>query len=1183
MKNKLIRKILVSLIILLSFLLTLQAKSDVKSGRKMSSKVYKVSSVTEGGKKGDAYAINVNNIYMPMNRKGVIADVNVDPYGPGGKYPDGSGNGFLFSSGFFLSGLKNGTIWANAVASASLVEDYLHGDVATGSKNSNAQLYVLQSSDPAFSQSWIDWADAVSLGADYYDGDGNGKYEPQDKNGNGEWDPDEDRPDLIGDETVWTIYNDQVIQGDRRWNTVAPIGIQVKQTVWGFASAGSIGNLLFVRYRFEYVGFGTADEPDQLDEVYFGVWADPDVGDAVDDLVGVDVERNAGYVYNDGDDPQWGAAPPSFMIDFFSGPVVYEPGVTFEDANGNGAYDEGETPLDTAFSNRGQFIGVEEYPGARNLGISSFVHYIQSDPDLGDPDNKEEARNYMLGLDKVGNPPDPCIWAYGEVMGGVDCSTVDPRFWYSGDPVTQTGWICTTPTDQRQMQNTGPFTLKKGEEKEIVVAYVVGIGNDALTSIREAQRIDDGAQFIFDINFLAPAPPPVVQPVVETADNFIDITWETAPQVTYVDSTSAWLNKFEGYLVHAYRINNTQAVVDNQQNKILYKAFDLDNRILDVYLPNTNTGGTDLLYAQSDNPLDYETYSDPELGRIRLRITTDPFTGGPLIKGKPYYFSIESYALNYYALVNRETGVEGLADTADYYLSLTAFTQNVENLPRIISGDPGGTPGIMVGEDKYSPPSEFIAANRVQGISEGLVTYDVISKTDLTGDTYRVEFALDSAATGVYRPYWTLTNVTTNTVLVDSSREYTYGESDIAVPTTDGFLMRIDETPPTPAPMVGTGSWFSPDSVRAFYVVGDNAQATPLPGSVPQLGGKLSTYTKSDKLKRIELRFDGGGKAYRYVNGVVGSAATRDRFYLYAEAVTADDTTGSGFQKLGEGFVDVPFTAWVEDPIAGESRQLAVGFIEKSKAVGGNPDGIWDPDTNYAQSGEYIVIFAEDYDPNGNQLVYTGGAWEGPRGTVWADLQGGDRFYPVEDSPLSTDDRKKAASPWFDAIYVIALEKSDVNAQPAQGDKFVIDVDIYPYTADDVYEFTTKPGGVLTDTEQKEIFEKVNVFPNPLFGFNPATSWTGNFSSPDEPFVTFSNLPEDVTIKIFSLSGQLLRTLTTDDKDSPTSPFLRWNLQNETGLRVASGLYIAIVSSPKYGEKILKFSIVMPQKQIPKY
>jgi hypothetical protein len=102
-----------------------------------------------------------------------------------------------------------------------------------------------------------------------------------------------------------------------------------------------------------------------------------------------------------------------------------------------------------------------------------------------------------------------------------------------------------------------------------------------------------------------------------------------------------------------------------------------------------------------------------------------------------------------------------------------------------------------------------------------------------------------------------------------------------------------------------------------------------------------------------------------------------------------------------------------------------------------------------------------------------------------------------------------------------------------------------------------------------------------LYGYNPQTSY--NQGAADEPFVTFSNLPGDVTINIFTLSGTRIRTLTTKDKSSPTSPFLRWNLQNESGLRAASGMYLAIVSSPGYGNKVLKFAIIMPQKQIKSY
>ena len=73
---------------------------------------------------GDAYYLFINNIDMPLNRTGVIADVWIPPNNPGGKFNDTT---FLFSAGFFLSGYADGQLWANAVASASLVEDYRTG------------------------------------------------------------------------------------------------------------------------------------------------------------------------------------------------------------------------------------------------------------------------------------------------------------------------------------------------------------------------------------------------------------------------------------------------------------------------------------------------------------------------------------------------------------------------------------------------------------------------------------------------------------------------------------------------------------------------------------------------------------------------------------------------------------------------------------------------------------------------------------------------------------------------------------------------------------------------------------------------------------------------------------------------------------------------------------------------
>ena len=1170
--------------------LSLGFLGDDKSGTKPinSQTLYKLGATTdEGGKKGDAYRLNVNNINLPLNRKGIIAAVNIpDPNpiisGAGGKF---AGQIFLFSGGFFLSGYSNGTLFSNAVASASLVEDYVPGLAGT-TGDSRAQLYVVKTSDPAFGTAWQDWKDAVDLGADYYNGDGVDGYNPVDANGNGQWDLNEDKPDILGDETVWTVYWDGVAAPQRRYNNVPPLGIEVRQSVFAYASGGAIGNLIFVRYRFKYVGLGDPSEPAQLDSVLFGVWADVDLGDANDDLVGSDVGRNAGYTYNQGPDPVYGSQPPSYMIDFFSGPIDYIAGDTYQDNNGNGIYDDGiDTPNDTAYSYRGQTIGVKTFPGAKNLPIASFVSYINGDPILNDPDNREAARNYMLGKTRQGDDIDPCTFSFGTVKPGTDCNTVDPRFWYSGDPVANngdgSGWINSTPSDTRQMTNTGPFTLIKNEEKEIVVAYVVGQGSDPINSITVARSIDDGAQTIFNLNFLAPSPPPAPVVTTESNEDFIDLLWPTEEQFAYASKSSTWDVKLGGYNVYAFQTFNSSETINNQPNIELIGRYQVDNFINNLYAKNPSNGGIDLLYAAAppENVLDSNIYKDPATGKIRFRLTQDPFTNGKLVKGKPYYLLVTSYGVNYdsMALFNKDGGAYGTY--GDYYLTDQTFVQAVEN-PKSLSQ----IKTVLMGEDIYQPPIEVKEITGNPGPSAGRMQIDVVNKEALTGDTYKVTFFPDSS-TQKFSSFWKLENKTEGTLLLDSTKNYLYNNTQISYQATDGFIVKLEDQNPLLGDIQFSTSseWYSTDTTRTnfFFLtqnIDDGTRLSKIPGNLTNAYSNIATALD---LRNVELRFGEQGKAYRYIVGVVGAnPPARRNSYVYAEGITsANPLVQPSFLaqvgNVGAGFVDVPFTAWVQDDAYGESRQLAVGFLERASSDGGAPDGIWDPKTSIDSTAEFIFIFNAPYDPNGNQQEYKGNFPAAT--TVWADLKG---YTIPNDASASPEQKKIALSPYFNTLYAVSVQRKDQNSTYAAGDKFILPVSVYPYTSQDVFEFTTNKSGALTEADEKSLFEKVNVYPNPLYGYNPYTAYSG--LAADDPFVTFTNLPnEEITVKIYSLSGQLLRTLVKDPNS--TSPFLDWDLLNDSGLRVASGLYLAIVSSPKYGDKVLKFSIIMPQKQLPRY
>ena len=491
--------------ILIAAVILLTAVSAIAGGIKN----HNSSGSSVQNKAGDSYDLFVNNISLPISRDGVIADVSIGLTAGGGKYNVNDLNHlFLFSGGFYLSGYANGTLWANGVATSSRVADYIHGTYATGQNDARAQLYVIKSTDADFSQSWIDWKDAAALGAEFYDGDGDGIYNPVDKNGNGKWDINEDRPPLIGNTFTWCVYSDQQAAGLRTFTDGSPRGIEIRQSVYAGISSPKpeLNNVVFIKYTI----LNTGTTADVLDSVFFSPFADADIGDSgQNDLDGCDTLLNCGYTYHKvgAGDNKWGSTPPCFMIDILQGPVSYIPGKSFVDINSNGIYDEGtDTPIDTAYIRNGR-LGIQKFPGALNLPMSSFIQYLNG----SDPTNQLQARNLMLGKTIGGGIINPCTYSFGKVNGGINCANVDPLFLYSGDPVSNTGWINTNPTDQRQVSSVGPFTLQKGKSVEIVVAYVVGQGTSALNSVTVAKTNGLAAQNFYNSNYgyVPPPPPPV--------------------------------------------------------------------------------------------------------------------------------------------------------------------------------------------------------------------------------------------------------------------------------------------------------------------------------------------------------------------------------------------------------------------------------------------------------------------------------------------------------------------------------------------------------------------------------------------------------------------------------------------------------------------------------------------------
>lgn len=420
-------------------------------------------------------SFDINNLYVPLRH---------DVFTDGGWLYDSVS--VIFNCGFYLSGMANGSLWANGLLSPALTNDYIPGPVRD--YPGSGSLFILRSSDPPFSKSWQEWRLAVADGASFYDGDNDGVYSPFDKNTNGSWDSDEDRPDLIGDFTAWTVMNDGRLPRDRRFSNSYPLGIEVQQTLFGWSGTGTpLENSLFIRYRI----INKSKNYERFDSVYFTIATDLDLGNYSNDLQGCDTLLNLGYAYDASPDTAYWAVGASSGAALVQGPAVFLPGITFTDVNGDGKYQHGtDIPLDSAFNHNGKYIGKNILPGAVNLAMTSFQPIFRAHPTHGDPYQIESVRYYQLGGMLIGGSLfDLCnsnFWIFNPPEA---CSSANRVFPLSGNPVDSTGWLSSIKIDVRDWVNSGPFTLFRNETVDIISAYSVGRhSSNTLASVDELKN-----------------------------------------------------------------------------------------------------------------------------------------------------------------------------------------------------------------------------------------------------------------------------------------------------------------------------------------------------------------------------------------------------------------------------------------------------------------------------------------------------------------------------------------------------------------------------------------------------------------------------------------------------------------------------------------------------------------------
>ena len=710
--------------------------------------------------------------------------------------------------------------------------------------------------------------------------------------------------------------------------------------------------------------------------------------------------------------------------------------------------------------------------------------------------------------------------------------------------------------DRRIVMATGPFEMALGDTQEVVVALLGASSTDRLRSVSKLKFTDQFAQDAYNSFFEVPKPP--AQPNVRLVelDKTILLDWGWADDsIRATEGEGSPGFDFEGY--NLYQLPSAEATL-SQGVKVA--TFDIENGVTTIL-------GIDLDEA-SGMVLDVPLQVGTDFGIKRnIKITRDYIRSGPLVNGQQYYFTVTAY--------NRATSEE-------------AATTALESAPQTIVCVPQEPPP---GTRYLSEPGDVISSQHIAGASDGTVSVSVVDPTSTTGHDYAVEYAADADGNTV----WNLVDKTSGqTLLVDQTDQagtaLYVGSAGIEVAVSGppagmkswaGPAMPFEawKALPEAADLTGDGQINAADFAQAVDRASDTRWFTWAGGSSgwgaegfegamtgdPNHQWFAPTTVPPDRLRTVELRFtdvseeDGEDQykpvdlnnenvswAYRYLRGAGGEPpppedlTTTTNPWDFGKYIIS--TEGPGVYVYQERN-PIALSAW--DIESDPPRRLEVAFLENNQP-GGLVNGAYGPPwynvaSNVAGSGprEWLFIFDLDYtDPNQgensdillrNGLIYDGGENE-------------------EHLPF---------------MWIIFAERRREDDFPSNGDSFLL-VANHVNTPADRFSFTVQ-GSESNDAYLAEDIEKINVFPNPYLGVNMAE--TSRYSH----FVTFSHLPPKASIRIFDMSGTLVRTI---EKDDP-SQFMRWDLQNHNELPVASGMYIAHIELPGIGKiRVLKLAVI---------
>ena len=469
-------------------------------------------------------------------------------------------------------------------------------------------------------------------------------------------------------------------------------------------------------------------------------------------------------------------------------------------------------------------------------------------------------------------------------------------------------------------------------------------------------------------------------------------------------------------------------------------------------------------------------------------------------------------------------------------------------------------------------------------LEDGIVGYDSVGFEgvlfDLGNDTGLQHSWVDSSAKNGFTYYYAITSYDFGYIPGNIAPS----ECDISISLNpDGTLRRLGKNVAQVTPEAPSGGYVSPaisdidlikgfTSSKIYYEIIDpneikeghdyyiTFEDTIKKGPPDTLTTK--NYTLYDSTANVTLI----DKNTKWGADVEGPLVDGFRLTLINESRVAIDLERSGWSD--SSITKFIFQKFVQNPlyIQGQQRPNDYEIVFGDVGFGSSNDFRFN---NVLYPG--MPVNFKVYNKSTAQFINVGFLefdHTGPYPDGWFSSNGGSRQDRIIFLETNEGDTTLVPTWWF------YLDRADTNIAPhvipQPGDTATLSL-IKPFLSSDIFKFTSTKG--YTDNARAKIeLNDIKVVPNPYLANalwepkNPYSSGRGPRS------IHFTHLPNKCTIRIFTVSGELVKEINHESNLYDGSA--EWDLLTKDNLSASYGVYIYHVDAPGVGTKAGKFAII---------